>query len=161
MAQYAEGKQRRKPADQGGPNNGVGETVIVPKKSPPKPPPPPPQQKKEKINPEETYSIRTDVELVSVGVVVQEKNGNFIPGLTKEQFRISEDGVPQKIQRMETSEAPMTMAMVIEFSSLYWQFLYQTMTASYGFVQSLEAGGLGGGHRLRHAVGNFTGLHEE
>ena len=142
VAQYAEGhdtsKSQAPAADQGGPNKGVDETVIVPKKRPKKPPEPPPQPKKEKINPEETYSIRTDVELVSVGVVVQEKNGNFIPGLSKEQFRITEDGVPQKIQRMETSEAPMTIAMVIEFSSLYWQFLYQTMIAAYGFVQSLR-----------------------
>jgi VWFA-related protein len=28
--------------------------------------------------------------------------------------------------------------MVIEFSSLYWQFLYQTMQAAYGFVQTLR-----------------------
>ena len=124
--------------DQEGPNKGVDETVIVPRKRPTKPPQPPPEPKKEKINPDETYSIRTDVELVSVGVVVEDKHGNFVPGLSKDQLHISEDGVPQKIQRVETSEAPMTIAMVIEFSSLYWQFLYQTLEASYGFVQSLR-----------------------
>jgi len=141
------GQQNTQPApaavDQGGPSNGVGETVIVPRKRPTKPPEPQqrpaePQPKKDKINPEETYSIRTDVELVNVGVVVQDKNGNFIPSLNKEQFQISEDGVPQKIERIERSEAPMTVAMVIEFSSLYWQFLYQTLEAAYGFVNSLR-----------------------
>jgi VWFA-related protein len=148
-AQYSDDQGKPKPAaqesqsqgpatDQGGPNRGVGETVIVPKKRPTKPPEPPPQEKKEKINPEDTYSIRTDVDLVSVGVVVQDKNGMFVPNLEKDHFRISEDGVPQKIQRIETAEAPMTIAMVIEFSSLYWQFLWQTMQASYGFVQSLK-----------------------
>ena len=121
-----------------GPNRAVRETVIVPLKRPTNPHPPPPEARNDKKINEDTYSIRTDVELVSVGVVVQGKNGIFIPGLTPDHFRILEDGVPQKIQRIETSEAPMTVAMVIEFSSLYWQFLYQTLQASYGFVQSLR-----------------------
>src|SRR5438094_39939 len=71
------------PSDQEGPNKGVDETVIVPRKRPTKLPTPPPQPKPEKINPDEAYAIRTDVELVSVGVVVQDKSGMFIPGLGK------------------------------------------------------------------------------
>jgi len=70
--------------------------------------------------------------------VVQDRNGNFLPGLQKEHFRILEDGVPQQIRRMETVEAPMTVALVIEFSSVFWDFLYQTMEAAYGFVNSLR-----------------------
>src|SRR5262249_21359552 len=99
-----------------GPRKGVGETVIIPRKktnAPPQPDadqapeqaPPPVQPKKEKINPDEAYAIRTDVELVSVGVVVQDKNGNFIPGLKKDQFRVLEDGAPQTIRRVEATEA--------------------------------------------------------
>ena len=123
---------------QEGPNKGVDETVIRPRKGV-KPPPPPPQPKKEeKINPDEAYTLHADVELVNVGVVLQDKNGQFIPGLKKEQFHITEDGVPQTIRRVETQEAAMTIAMVIEFSSLDWEFLYQTMEAAYGFVQSLR-----------------------
>ncbi len=125
-------------SDQEGPNKGVGETVIVPRKRPTKPPTPPPQPKPEKINPDEAYAIRTDVELVSVGVVVQDKSGMFIPGLGKGNFRVLEDGVPQTIKKVEAAEAPVTVVMLIEFSSLYWQFLYQTMQAAYGFVQTLK-----------------------
>jgi VWFA-related protein len=125
-------------SDQEGPNKSVDETVVVPRKRPTKPPQPPPQPKTEKINPDEAYAIRTEVELVSVGVVVQDKNGQFLPGLKRENFRIIEDGVPQTIKKVEAAEAPMTVVMLIEFSSLYWQFLYQTMQAAYGFVQSLR-----------------------
>lgn len=131
-------KSEPPPSDQEGPNKGVDETVIVPRKKATKPPQPPPQEKKEKINPDEAYMIRSEVDLVSVGVVVQDKKGEFIPGLGKANFRILEDGVPQTIKKVEAAEAPMTIAMVIEFSSLYWQFLYQTMQAAYGFVQSLR-----------------------
>ncbi len=45
---------------------------------------------------------------------------------------------PQTIQRIERAEAPVTVAMVIEFSDLYWEFLWQTLQASYGFVSSLQ-----------------------
>jgi VWFA-related protein len=113
----------------------VGETVVVPRPRAPQPPPPP---KPRPLDPDNAPVFRTDVELVNVSVVVQDKNGNFLPGLKKENFRLSEDGVPQTLQRVEAAEAPMTVVMVIEYSSLYWEFLYDTMNAAYGFVNSLE-----------------------
>jgi VWFA-related protein len=118
-----------------GPSKGVGETVVVPRPRAPQPPPPP---KPRPLDPDNAPVFRTDVELVNVSVVVQDKNGNFLPGLKKENFRLSEDGVPQTLQRVEAAEAPMTVVMVIEYSSLYWEFLYDTMNAAYGFVNSLE-----------------------
>ena len=139
-AQYSERQEQSEPAEpvyrEGGPRQGVGETVVVPRKRPTQPPKP--QQKEEKIDPEDSFYIHTEVDLVNVGVVVQDKKGLFIPNLKKEHFRILEDGVPQQIQRLEASEAPMTVALVIEFSDLYWQFLWQTMQAAYGFVNSLR-----------------------
>ena len=75
---------------------------------------------------------------MNLSVIVQNKKGMFIPNLQKGHFRVLEDGVAQEIQRMEAFEAPMTIAMVIEFSDLYWQFLWQTMEAAYGFVNSLQ-----------------------
>ncbi len=146
-AQYSEQQQTAKPnepegqADKPavspeGPSKGVGETVIVPRRRPTRPPEPP--KKEEKINPDDAFYIRTEVELVNVGAVVVDKNGNFIPGLKEENFRILEDGTPQQIQRLEAAEAPMTVALLIEFSDLYWEFLYETMEAAYGFVNSLK-----------------------
>ena len=122
---------------QDGPNKGVGETVVIPKKKPTKPPEPQPK-KFEKVNPDEVYILREDVDLVNVSVVVQDKKGMFIPGLKKENFRISEDGTQQTIRKIEKAEAPVTVAMVIEFSSLYWQFLSQTLQAAYTFVNQLR-----------------------
>ncbi len=119
-----------------GPRRSVGETVIVPRRK--EPPPPPPKPVREKINPDEVFRLRTDVAQVNVSVVVRDKKGNFIPNLRKVHFLIEEGGVPQTVQRLESSEAPMTVAMVIEFSDRYWEFLYDTMNASYGFVNSLR-----------------------
>ena len=147
-AQYSESsgkpqteKQAEEPkpaVPQTGPSKGVGETVVVPRQRPTKPAESQVQKAKDRINPDDVVHFRTEVELVNVSVVVQDKNGNFLPGLKKENFRILEDGVAQQIQRLETSEAAMTVALVIEFSDLFWQFLYQTMEAAYGFVNSLR-----------------------
>jgi VWFA-related protein len=78
------------------------------------------------------------VDLVNLSVVVQDQRGNFIPDLRKEQFRILEDGVPQVIQRLEASEAPVTVAMVIEFGDASWWFLYETLVTAHEFVGSLR-----------------------
>ena len=146
-AQYSEKETTAQPAEQkgeskdtavpeSGPKKGVGETVIVPRQQPTRPQTPP--RKQETKSPEEPVHFRTDVDLVTVSVAVQDENGNFLSGLKKEHFRLLEDGVPQKIQRVEAGEAPMTVVLLMEFSSLYWQFLYQTLEASYGFINSLQ-----------------------
>ena len=41
------------------------------------------------------YSIKVDVPLVNVDVLVTTKDGQFIPGLKKDNFRVLEDGVQQ------------------------------------------------------------------
>jgi Ca-activated chloride channel homolog len=144
--QYSDGSDRPRsteqsrpaPVPQSGPNRGVDETVVVPRDRPTRPAPRAQEKASEPVNRDDTVRFSTEVDLVNLSVVVQDKNGNFIPELKKEHFRILEDGKPQPIQTIATSEAPMTVAMVIEFSSRYWEFLYQTLYASYGFVQSLR-----------------------
>ncbi|HWP84923.1 MAG TPA: VWA domain-containing protein [Terriglobia bacterium] len=119
-----------------GPSRRVDETVIVPRQRAPEPPPEP--SKVEKLPGIDEPIFRADVELVSLSVVVQNRNGEFLSGLTKDNFRVTEDGVLQTIQRVEAVEAPVTVAMVVEYSSLYWDFLYDTFQAAVGFVYSLK-----------------------
>ena len=57
-------------------------------------------------------------------------------------FRVLEDNVPQKVTRVEMGQAPITVAMLIEFSSLfqrYWgQTWYQTLQLAFGFASTLQ-----------------------
>lgn len=123
---------------QSGPNRGVGETVIVPRRRAPQPQPAPEPAKVEKLPGMDEPVFRADVDLVNISVVVQNRNGDFLAGLQKDNFRLTEDGVPQTIQRVETSEAPVTVAMVVEYSSLYWEFLFDTFQAAGGFINSMK-----------------------
>jgi Ca-activated chloride channel homolog len=86
--------------------------------------------------------FKSNVDLVSVDVAVLNNKGQPIEGIQPKQFRLLEDNVPQQIQNVSRGEAPMTVALVIEFSARFQQFWgptwYQTLTAAYGFAQSLK-----------------------
>ena len=87
-------------------------------------------------------TFKSDVDVVSVDVAVLDNKGHFIPGIPADKFRILEDNVPQPIKGMNIGEAPMTVALVIEFSARFQQFYsstwYQTLAAAYGFVDTLK-----------------------
>ena len=123
------------PAEAGGPNTDVG-PYVVPKKKAEEAPAPPPKPKKIEGMPD--YSLRVDVPLVSVDVLVTTKDGQFIPGLHKENFRIEEDGVQQTVTNFNRSEAPITAVMLIEFAATNNRYLYDALNASYTFASQLK-----------------------
>ena len=59
------------------------------------PAPPPPAPKQPEGMP--SYSLSVNVPAVTVDAIVLSKDGQFIPGLKQENFRVLEDGVPQQI----------------------------------------------------------------
>jgi Ca-activated chloride channel homolog len=87
-------------------------------------------------------SFKSDVIAVTVDVAVLDNKGHFIPNIPRGNFRVLEDNVPQPVTGFNLGEAPMTVSMVIEFSNLFQQYWtetwYQTLTASYGFLQTLK-----------------------
>jgi len=122
------------PAEAGGPTGDIG-PIAVPKK---KEEPPPEPVKRKPPEGLADYSLRVDVPLVNVDVMVVSKSGYFIPGLKKENFRVLEDGVPQKITSFSQTEAPITAVLVVEFASIHYQFVYDALNASYTFANSLK-----------------------
>ena len=79
--------------------------------------------KKEKELPADAPTFSSDVNTVELDVAVLDNKGKFLSGIPKDKFRILEDNVPQQIASFNVnSDAPMTVAMVIEFSNLYQQY---------------------------------------
>jgi VWFA-related protein len=123
------------PSESGGPGGDVG-PYVVPKKK--EEAPPPPTSKPKKIEGMPDYSIRVDVPLVNVDALVTTKDGQFVPGLKKENFRILEDGVEQKVTNFSQSEAPITAVMLIEFASTNYAYLRDALNSSYTFASQLK-----------------------
>jgi VWFA-related protein len=124
------------PAEAGGPGDSVGPYAIPKKKVEEAPPPPPPiaPRKPEDIP---DYSLKVNVPLVNVDVLVTTKDGTFVPGLKKENFRIAEDGVPQAVTTFNVSKAPITAVLLVEFASTRYSFLLDALRASYAFANTL------------------------
>jgi len=81
-------------------------------------PPPPGQQP-----PQAGVSISVDVPVVTLDVVAVTQHGDLIPNLKRENFRITDEGVPQAITNFAPSEAPITTVLLLEFSSRgYYDF---------------------------------------
>jgi VWFA-related protein len=123
------------PPEAGGPQNDVGPYVIPKKKEEP---PPPAPEKPKKIEGMPDYSIKVDVPLVNLDVLVTTKDGQAIPNLKKDNFKILEDGVEQKISSFNQSEAPITAVLLIEFASTNYNYMYDALNASYTFASGLK-----------------------
>jgi VWFA-related protein len=137
-AQDDNGKPKQDaPAEAGGPGNDVGPYSIPKKKEDAAPPPtPPPAAKRVEGIPD--YSLKVNVPLVNVDVMVTAKNGQFIPGLKQENFRIIEDGQPQQITNFSITKAPITAVLLTEFGDTRYSFMLEALQASYAFTNTLR-----------------------
>lgn len=125
------------PPDAGGPSGSVG-PYTIPKKTTEEAPAPPPPPTPKNLSDSPDYSLKVNVPLVNVDVLVTTKDGQFVPGLKKENFRVAEDGVPQAVSKFTVSEAPITAVLLVEFASTSWPFLAEALNASYAFAGSLK-----------------------
>jgi len=136
------------PAQDEGPNKDVGETVTKPRSKDgdntgdlPKIPSKLSDKNKADVADDST-AFKVETNVVNVDVAVLDNQGHFIPNIPKGNFRVLEDNVPQQISNFSMGEAPLTVCMVIEFSNRFQQFWsepwYQTLTAAYGFLQTLK-----------------------
>jgi VWFA-related protein len=138
QSQPSQSQQDQMPAAAGGP---VGETgpIAVPKKNGSEEPPPPPPKPKAPDNPE--FSLRVDVPEVTLDAHVLQKDGRPLAlpvDVAKEHFKVWEDGVPQKIQSVTMSKAPITAVLLVEFAATNYNFMYDALNSSYVFASSLQ-----------------------
>jgi VWFA-related protein len=127
--------QQEAPPEAGGPQNDVG-PYVVPKKK--EEPPPPAPEKPKKIENMPDYSISVNVPIVNLDVLVTTKDGQTIPGLKKENFKIAEDGAQQQIATFNQTEAPITAVLLVEYASTNMSYMYEALNASYTFASGLK-----------------------
>jgi len=97
---------------------------------------PPPQQKPQDAG----ASIAVEVPVVTLDVLATTKNGDLLTGLKKENFRVIDDGAPQTITNFGATDAPITIVMLMEFSSrgYYDWFAYQAKYWADAFFPNLR-----------------------
>jgi hypothetical protein len=72
-------------------------------------------------------SISVEVPVVTLDVIAATQHGDILTGLKKENFRVIDENAPQTITNFGATDAPITIVMLMEFSSrgYYDWFAYQ------------------------------------
>ncbi|MFL6438734.1 MAG: VWA domain-containing protein [Terriglobales bacterium] len=138
QSQQTQGSQQQAPPEAGGPQGDIG-PIAVPKKTPEEEKP---VERAPKVkNPEEigTFSLKVDVPLVNLPISVVTGNGQFIPGLKEDNFKVLEDGVPQKIDTFaQQGDKPITAVLLIEFAANNYYFMMDALNAAYSFTGQMK-----------------------
>ena len=81
--------------------------------------------------------IRVDTELVSVNVSVVDRGTNrALNDLAKEDFRLSEDNVPQQIAHFDSVSAPFNLVLLIDLSGSTTKVVELIKSAALHFVEA-------------------------
>jgi hypothetical protein len=112
---------------------GEGQKTQRPEPAQQKPEPPPPEDQKEL----ETLKIETD--LVTVPVIATDRNGLYVSDLLKNDFSISEDGVPQEISFFATISVPFHVVLMIDTSASTQEKLGLIQQAAVVFIEQLQS----------------------
>ena len=122
-----EGPQTPPPAEQ----------PEAPKPPAAQPQPSPPPQQKIPAEPQSSISVQSN--LVNVDATVTDADGNIVTGLKKENFEIFDNNQQQQITNFAPSDAPITICILMEFSSRAWGYFgYKAQEWSYYFLSHLN-----------------------
>src|SRR2546423_7952233 len=62
------------------------------------------------------FKFKTGVELVNVTATVTDGSGRFVSGLTKDDFRVYDEGEPQPITHFSSERVPVSLGIVLDTS---------------------------------------------
>lgn len=84
-------------------------------------------------------TISVEAALVNLDVLVTDQDGMVLAGLKRENFRVSDNGQVQQITHFEPTGAPITIAIVMEYSALaYDYFAYKSASWGSTLLNHLE-----------------------
>jgi len=82
--------------------------------------------------------IKVNTALVTVPVVVTDRYGQFVTGLSRNDFTVRENGEPQQIASFTSTEAPFNVALLIDTSRSTRNKLGAIRKAALNFVKQLQ-----------------------
>ncbi len=87
---------------------------------------------------EDDEVIRVETNLVTLPVSVLDRDGRFISGLQKQDFRVFENGVEQKVESFASVEQPFTVILMLDVSPSTQYQINQIQDAAIAFVNQLR-----------------------
>jgi Ca-activated chloride channel homolog len=88
------------------------------------------------IQPASRQMIHSEVDLVVLPVTVTDRHGEFVSSLQERNFRVYENGQPQKIQLFAHEDVPVTVGLVVDCSSSMLPNRSEVLSAAKEFLLS-------------------------
>lgn len=92
----------------------------------------------EVLSDSEDDPVKVETNLITIPVSVFDRNGLYIPNLSKENFQIFEDGAEQQIEFFATTENPVTVVLLIDTSPSTEFKINEIQDAAIAFVNQLK-----------------------
>ena len=86
------------------------------------------------------YTETVDVEVVQVTTTVTDAGGRFVQGLTRDAFRVREDGVLQKLTAFKGENIPLEVVVAVDVSESMTAAMPTLKAAVRGFLGALRPG---------------------
>lgn len=86
--------------------------------------------------PQENFTLKTTSRLVLLDVSVKDPKGGFVSNLTRDHFRVYENGKIQQISEFANADIPVTVGIVIDESGSMRPKRPEVITAALGFIAS-------------------------
>ena len=81
------------------------------------------------------HTLKVDVDLVLANVTVTDRNGRFVTGLEKENFKLVEDKVPQDIAYFSSEDIPLSVGIILDVSGSMKDKLKTAVEAAITFMK--------------------------
>jgi Ca-activated chloride channel family protein len=98
-------------------------------------PSPPPSSEKSQTPVVSPHSLKVDVDLVLANVTVTDRNGRFVTGLERENFKLVEDKVPQEIAYFSSEDIPLSVGIILDVSGSMKDKLKTAVEAAITFMK--------------------------
>jgi VWFA-related protein len=86
------------------------------------------------------FTIRSDVRLVLLDAAVKDRKGNPVSGLSRDNFKVFEDGRPQSLQVFVSKDTPVTVGIIVDESFSMRPKRDAVLTAAETFVKESNPG---------------------
>ncbi len=87
---------------------------------------------------QEGRPLRVEVDTVALNVLVLDRGGSPIAGLTKDDFRVYEDGIEQKVENFFAVDAPFSVTLTLDTSFSAVDKLAVIQDSAIGFIRALH-----------------------
>ncbi len=80
--------------------------------------------------------LKVDVEFVTLNFSVRDRDQHYVDNLRKEDFLVSEDGVPRPIDHFDSESVPLSVVILLDLSNST-KTLFSEMKTASGYINNL------------------------